>query len=120
MIIRDWFIVFFPQKIKDIIASVTIPVMAKCRIGHFAEAQILESLGVDMVDESEGELNIVFYTSTKSLRGYIFTAVCLCVCLCVCVCVRLFSCEQNSSQTDEPIWTRFSLNGSFPHWLGPY
>ena len=35
-------------------AAVSIPVMAKCRIGHFAEAQILESLGVDMVDESEG------------------------------------------------------------------
>ena len=40
--------------IKDIINAVTIPVMAKCRIGHFAEAQILQSLGVDMVDESEG------------------------------------------------------------------
>ena len=39
--------------------AVTIPVMAKCRIGHFAEAQILESLGVDMVDESEGKLFIV-------------------------------------------------------------
>lgn len=36
-------------------AAVTIPVMAKARIGHFAEAQILEALGVDMVDESEGE-----------------------------------------------------------------
>lgn len=35
-------------------AAVTIPVMAKCRIGHFAEGQILEALGVDMIDESEG------------------------------------------------------------------
>lgn len=43
------------QMIKDIMAAVTIPVMAKARIGHFAEAQILEALGVDMVDESEGE-----------------------------------------------------------------
>jgi len=42
-----------PQKIKEIMETVTIPVMAKCRIGHFAEAQILEALGVDMVDESE-------------------------------------------------------------------
>ena len=42
-----------PQKVVEIIAAVTIPVMAKCRIGHFAEAQALESLGVDMVDESE-------------------------------------------------------------------
>ncbi len=42
-----------PQMIKEIIASVSIPVMAKARIGHFAEAQILEALGVDFVDESE-------------------------------------------------------------------
>ena len=42
-----------PKMIKDIQNSVTIPVMAKCRIGHFAEAQILESLEVDFIDESE-------------------------------------------------------------------
>ncbi|MGA7173445.1 MAG: pyridoxal 5'-phosphate synthase lyase subunit PdxS, partial [Candidatus Dormiibacterota bacterium] len=42
-----------PQLIKSIMASVSIPVMAKCRIGHFVEAQILESLGVDYIDESE-------------------------------------------------------------------
>src|SRR5512137_1235622 len=36
-----------PRMIKEIMAAVTIPVMAKCRIGHFVEAQILESLGVD-------------------------------------------------------------------------
>jgi pyridoxal 5'-phosphate synthase pdxS subunit len=42
-----------PAKIKEIMAAVTIPVMAKVRIGHFAEAQILEALGVDFVDESE-------------------------------------------------------------------
>jgi pyridoxal 5'-phosphate synthase pdxS subunit len=42
-----------PQKIKEIISAVTIPVMAKCRIGHFAEAEVLEALGVDMADESE-------------------------------------------------------------------
>jgi pyridoxal 5'-phosphate synthase pdxS subunit len=42
-----------PAMIKDIQASVTIPVMAKCRIGHFAEAQILEALEVDYIDESE-------------------------------------------------------------------
>jgi len=45
------------QKIKEIINAVTIPVMAKSRIGHFAEAQILETLGVDMIDESEGISN---------------------------------------------------------------
>ncbi|MCZ7383658.1 MAG: pyridoxal 5'-phosphate synthase lyase subunit PdxS [Candidatus Methanoperedens sp.] len=42
-----------PQVIAAIIDSVTIPVMAKARIGHFVEAEILEALGVDMVDESE-------------------------------------------------------------------
>src|SRR5499433_3175194 len=42
-----------PKLIKEIEASVSIPVMAKCRIGHTAEAQILESIGVDFIDESE-------------------------------------------------------------------
>ena len=42
-----------PGLIEDIMAAVSIPVMAKVRIGHFVEAQILESLGVDYVDESE-------------------------------------------------------------------
>src|SRR5437879_12656551 len=40
-------------KVQEIIDSVSIPVMAKCRIGHFVEAQILQALGVDYVDESE-------------------------------------------------------------------
>jgi pyridoxal 5'-phosphate synthase pdxS subunit len=42
-----------PKKIKEIMDAVTIPVMAKVRIGHFVEAQILEALGVDFIDESE-------------------------------------------------------------------
>ena len=42
-----------PTKIEEIQAAVTIPVMAKCRIGHFAEAAVLQSLGVDYIDESE-------------------------------------------------------------------
>ena len=42
-----------PTKIMEIMKAVTIPVMAKCRIGHFVEAQVLESLGVDYIDESE-------------------------------------------------------------------
>ena len=41
------------SKIKEIVAGVSIPVMAKCRIGHFVEAQIEEALGVDYLDESE-------------------------------------------------------------------
>jgi pyridoxal 5'-phosphate synthase pdxS subunit len=42
-----------PKMIKEIMAAVSIPVMAKARIGHFVEAQILEAIGVDFVDESE-------------------------------------------------------------------
>lgn len=53
------------KKIKEIMNAVTIPVMAKTRIGHFAEAQILEALGVDMVDESEGK-SITFYLESAS------------------------------------------------------
>ena len=42
-----------PTKISEIMEAVSIPVMAKCRIGHFVEAQVLEAMGVDYVDESE-------------------------------------------------------------------
>ena len=49
------------KKIQEIQKTVTIPVMAKCRIGLFVEAQILESLGVDFIDESE-----VLSTSTST------------------------------------------------------
>lgn len=42
-----------PVIIEAIMKTVTIPVMAKCRIGHFVEAQVLESLGIDFIDESE-------------------------------------------------------------------
>jgi len=42
-----------PDMIRRIMEAVTIPVMAKCRIGHFVEAQVLEAIGVDFIDESE-------------------------------------------------------------------
>ncbi|MDO8738413.1 MAG: pyridoxal 5'-phosphate synthase lyase subunit PdxS [Candidatus Deferrimicrobium sp.] len=42
-----------PIRVKEIMAAVTIPVMAKVRIGHFVEAQVMEALGVDFIDESE-------------------------------------------------------------------
>ncbi|WP_026369791.1 pyridoxal 5'-phosphate synthase lyase subunit PdxS [Kallotenue papyrolyticum] len=42
-----------PERILSIMEAVTIPVMAKCRIGHFVEAQVLEAIGVDYIDESE-------------------------------------------------------------------
>jgi pyridoxal 5'-phosphate synthase pdxS subunit len=41
------------HKVEEIMAAVTVPVMAKCRIGHFVEAQILQAVGVDYIDESE-------------------------------------------------------------------
>lgn len=42
-----------PKMIKEIMDTVSIPVMAKCRIGHFVEAQVLEAIGIDYIDESE-------------------------------------------------------------------
>ena len=42
-----------PEKVSEIVEAVSIPVMAKCRIGHFVEARVLETLGVDYIDESE-------------------------------------------------------------------
>src|SRR5450432_437684 len=42
-----------PKKIREIMETVSIPVMAKCRIGHFVEAEILQAIGVDCIDESE-------------------------------------------------------------------
>jgi pyridoxal 5'-phosphate synthase pdxS subunit len=42
-----------PEKVAEIVETVSIPVMAKCRIGHFVEARVLETLGVDYIDESE-------------------------------------------------------------------
>ncbi len=42
-----------PELVEKIMKAVSIPVMAKCRIGHFAEAQVLEAIGVDFIDESE-------------------------------------------------------------------
>jgi pyridoxal 5'-phosphate synthase pdxS subunit len=42
-----------PEKVLEIMEAVSIPVMAKCRIGHFVEAQVLEALGIDYIDESE-------------------------------------------------------------------
>jgi pyridoxal 5'-phosphate synthase subunit Pdx1 len=45
-----------PRKIREIMDAVTIPVMAKCRIGHFAEAQILEALGVDYMTNRRSSL----------------------------------------------------------------
>src|SRR5277367_4607492 len=42
-----------PKLIKEIMAAVSVPVMAKARIGHFVEAQVLQAIGVDFIDESE-------------------------------------------------------------------
>lgn len=57
-----------PDLIEKIMASVTIPVMAKCRIGHFVGAQILEALGVDYIDESEGSPLLKRPTISTNIR----------------------------------------------------
>ena len=54
--------------IKEIMDAVTIPVFAKVRIGHFVEAQILEAIGVDMIDESEGASINSLNTSISNIR----------------------------------------------------
>ena len=66
-----------PEMILEIKDAVSIPVMAKARIGHFVEAQVLESIGVDMIDESEvltpaDEVRITSYNVcyTKLLRFF--------------------------------------------------
>ena len=59
--------------IKEIMKVVTIPVMAKARIGHFAEAQILEALGVDMIDESEGIFTFAYFTTAAKLHFFLNT-----------------------------------------------
>ena len=63
-----------PEKVREIQEAVTIPVMAKCRIGHFVEAQVLEALEVDYIDESEvltpadEEHHVDKWTFTRAVR----------------------------------------------------
>ena len=70
-----------------------------------------------------------FFTPPWNCGGVIFhcslsVCVCVCVCVSVCECVNVClsgsACEKNSSRTDGPIWTRFSLHGYLPHCLKPY
>ena len=51
---------------------------------------------------------------------YFYCCLSVCVSVCLSVCVSGSACEQNSSRTDTPIWTWFSLNGCLLHWLKPY
>ena len=84
-----------PGMIEEIMAAVSIPVMAKCRIGHFVEAQILEELGVDYVDESEvltiadednhidkTKFNVRQLGMTRRSRHLSDDCVCVYVCVC--------------------------------------
>ena len=69
------------QMIKEILKAVTIPVMAKVRIGHFAEAQILEALGVDYIDESEGMMHYRKLISGHLWQhDWLYSLPALCVC----------------------------------------
>ena len=54
-----------PKMIKGIQEAVSIPVMAKCRIGHFVEAQLLEAIEIDYIDESDSRLPMTPITSTR-------------------------------------------------------
>jgi len=77
-----------PKMIKEIQAAVTIPVMAKCRIGHFAEAQVLEALAVDYIDESEvlTPADEEFHIDKSK-----FTVTCVCGCRPLCEALRRIS-----------------------------
>jgi pyridoxal 5'-phosphate synthase pdxS subunit len=55
-----------PDMIESIIGAVSVPVMAKCRIGHFAEAQVLQAIGVDYIDESEVPMRRITWISGRS------------------------------------------------------
>jgi pyridoxal 5'-phosphate synthase pdxS subunit len=82
-----------PEMIKAIKKAVTIPVMAKARIGHFVEAQILEALGVDYIDESEVS------SSRFEAAGHLWSGICglgssmypTCLCPC-CSCAGVDPC----------------------------
>jgi pyridoxal 5'-phosphate synthase pdxS subunit len=63
-----------PAKVEEIINAVTIPVMAKSRIGHFVEAQVLQSLGVDYIDESE----VLSPVDTNHIDKWAFTVPFVC------------------------------------------
>lgn len=64
-----------PKMIKEIKAAVSIPVMAKCRIGHFVEAQILEAIGIDYIDESEVSSDLI--TALKTYHELIIVVLCV-------------------------------------------
>lgn len=63
-----------PKMIKEIVNSVSIPVMAKVRIGHFVEAQILEALAIDFIDESEvlTPADEKYHIDKENLRSHLF------------------------------------------------
>lgn len=63
-----------PALIERVMQSMTIPIMAKARIGHFAEAQVLEEIGVDMIDESEVLSVTTNGTSTKKRSPFRLSA----------------------------------------------
>ena len=72
------------------------------------------------VIQTSGPSGIPFSSGRWVHDGPEVLDLCLCVCVCVCLCVRHNFFEQNSIQKDAPIWTRFSLNCCFLHWLKPY
>ncbi len=63
-----------PKMIRGIQEAVSIPVMAKCRIGHFAEAQILEAIEIDYIDESEvlSPADDVYHINKKHSKFHLY------------------------------------------------
>ena len=63
-----------PKMIQGIQNAVTIPVMAKCRIGHFVEAQVLEAIELDYIDESEvlSPADDVYHINKKTLKYLLY------------------------------------------------
>ena len=126
----------FPEKIFDcckvvlcdLLKNETTNKFTSYKINHLTIQQCIKNLANLLVNLfSAAALNlchknlpIFFLHLHEIVEGLYFhcsLSVCVCVCVSVClsVCVSGTSCEQNSSRTDEPIWTRFSLHGCFPH-----
>ena len=96
-----------PKMIKEIQKAVSIPVMAKCRIGHFVEAQILEAIGIDYIDESEvlSPADDVFHVNKRQFNAPF-----------VCGARDLGEALRRISEGAMMIRTKGEAGGYFPAW----
>ena len=91
-----------------------LPHTSECNLAGMRREMLFEFLKLEIRTRRNNGTQLI--TPPRNRGGVIFSlqlvclSVCVCGCVCVCVCVCLmFSCEQNSSRTNVPIWTRFSL-----------